>query len=190
MDLQKLPERTSDIFDELSKARFVCSDSTEEDIRNLYDIIKDNENILKEYFEGINFVLERGEEYFYFSRKEAKINIENKMATAEKYIDFIDFLKAFDDNFTSGFRFYESEIITKIRLDIGLKEKFESLKKHTNSEAKSYEDKVSDLVKLLQKDGFIELENQINNQYKVIAAFKYIEQLILNINISEEITKS
>ena len=184
-----LPEKTSEIFETLSRANFICSDSIDEHTRNLYDIINNNENTLKEYFEGINFVLERGNEYFYFSRKEAKINIENKMATAEKWIDFIDFLKAYDDNFTSGYRFYPREIVTKIHLDIGLKDKLDNLKKYTSTDTKSYEDKINELIKTLEKEGFVELENVINNQYKVVAAFKYIEQLVLSINIPDEMAK-
>ncbi len=184
-----LPEKTSEIFETLSRANFICSDSIDEHTRNLYDIINNNENTLKEYFEGINFVLERGNEYFYFSRKEAKINIENKMATAEKWIDFIDFLKAYDDNFTSGYRFYPREIVTKIHLDIGLKDKLDNLKKYNSTDTKSYEDKINELTKTLEKEGFVELENVINNQYKVVAAFKYIEQLVLSINIPDEMAK-
>ena len=56
-----LPEKTNDIFERLSKGQFVCSNSTDEHICRLYDIIKDNEDILYDYFLAINFVLEKGE---------------------------------------------------------------------------------------------------------------------------------
>ncbi|MGL5227495.1 MAG: condensin complex protein MksE, partial [Bacteroidales bacterium] len=37
------------------------------------------------------------------------------------------------------------------------------------------------------RDGFIELENEIEGTYKVLSAFSYIEKLVLSINIPEEI---
>ena len=39
----------------------------------------------------------------------------------------------------------------------------------------------------LKKDKFIELENEITHQFKVLASFKYLEQIVMTINISEEI---
>lgn len=180
-----LPDKTSDIFERLSKGNFICSNSTDEYICRLYDIINENEDTLYNYFIAINFILERGDEFFYFSRKEHKADIETKIARAERWIDLIDFLKAYDSSFTNGYRFYPNDIEVKIRVDINLRDKLDKLKKHIG-EAKSYSEKISALIKLLEKEGFVELENEINNQYKVVAAFKYVEHLILNINIPED----
>ena len=43
------------------------------------------------------------------------------------------------------------------------------------------------ILKKLIDDTFIELENEITHQYKVLTSFKYLEQLILTINIPEEV---
>ncbi|MEI2708444.1 MAG: hypothetical protein V9E96_05425 [Chitinophagaceae bacterium] len=43
------------------------------------------------------------------------------------------------------------------------------------------------LINELCNYGYVELENEILQQYKVVASFKYIEQLILSISISEEV---
>jgi hypothetical protein len=181
-----LPDKTNDIFERLSKGQFVCSNSTDEHICRLYDIIKENEDILYDYFLAINFVLEKGEDHFYFSKREGKIDIENKILRAEKWIDLIDFLKSYDNSFTNGYRFYPNDIEVKIRVDISLRDKLDNLKRHIG-DAKSYDEKINSLIKTLEKEGFVELENEIGNQYKVVAAFKYVEQLILSINIPEEI---
>lgn len=181
-----LPDKTNDIFERLSKGQFVCSNSTDEHICRLYDIIKENEDILYDYFLAINFVLEKGEDHFYFSKREGKIDIENKILRAEKWIDLIDFLKSYDNSFTNGYRFYPNDIEVKIRVDISLRDKLDNLKRHIG-EAKNYDEKINSLIKTLEKEGFVELENEIGNQYKVVAAFKYVEQLILSINIPEEI---
>ena len=44
-----------------------------------------------------------------------------------------------------------------------------------------------DEVKKFIDETFIELENDITHQYKVLASFKYLEQLILTINIPDEV---
>jgi hypothetical protein len=181
-----LPEKTNAIFERLSKGQFICSNSTDQTICRLYDIINENEDILYDYFTIIDFELERANEYFYFSRIEFKADIQNKIEKAEKWIDLIDFLKTYDHSFTSGYRFYPIDIQLKIRVDLNLRDKLDHLKRHFTGDNKSYEDKINSLLKILEKDGLIELENSISNQYKVVAAFEYIEQLIISINIPED----
>ena len=180
-----LPDKTSDIFERLSKGQFICSNSTDEFVARLYDVVHENENILYDYFLAINFILERGDEYFYFSKKEAKADLEAKILRAEKWIDLIDFLKAYDSSFTNGYRFYPSDMEVKIRVDVSLRDKLDNLKRHIG-DAKNYEEQINALIKALVKEGFVELENEVSAQYKVVAAFKYVEQLILSINIPED----
>lgn len=181
-----LPEKTSAVFERLSKGQFICSNSTDQIICRLYDIIDENEDILYDYFSIIDFELERGDEYFYFSRIEPKADIQNKIEKAEKWIDLIDFLKTYDHSFTSGYRFYPNDIELKTRVDLNLREKLDTLKRYFTGDPKSYNEKINLLLKILEKEGFIELENPISNQYKVVASFGYIEQFIISINIPED----
>jgi hypothetical protein len=48
-------------------------------------------------------------------------------------------------------------------------------------------EKVQALIERVKKYGVIELENEINEQYKVLSSFKYLEQLIISVHISEEV---
>jgi hypothetical protein len=98
----------------------------------------------------------------------------------------IDFLKTYDNSFTSGYRFYPNDIELKTRVDLNLREKLDTLKRYFTGDPKSYNEKINLLLKILEKEGFIELENPISNQYKVVAAFGYIEQFIISINIPED----
>jgi hypothetical protein len=43
------------------------------------------------------------------------------------------------------------------------------------------------VLDILEKDNFIELENIIVHEYKTLASFTYLEKLILNIDIPEDI---
>ena len=120
----QIPKQTSEIFEILSKGQFICSNSSSDSTRRLYDVIDEYYDDLHEYFQGINFVLERGDEYFYFSRAESKVDLERKIEAAFKWIDILDFLKTFDNSFGSGFRFTPSDILVKLNMDAELKTKF------------------------------------------------------------------
>jgi hypothetical protein len=129
-------------------------------------------------------VLERGDEYFMFTREENKTDLERKLEAAFRWIDILDFFKTVDQSFSAGYRFTPSDILVKLSVDVNLKNKLEGLKKYAAGKEKHAEilDKVLDL---LRKDNFIELENEIANSYKTLASFHYLERLILSINISE-----
>lgn len=67
-----LTKYTSDIFDVLRKGQFICSNSPNDHIQTLYKVLEDENTFedLYEYFYQINYILEHGNEYFYFSRSE------------------------------------------------------------------------------------------------------------------------
>lgn len=184
--MMEVPAQTADIFKILSKGQFISSNSSDKTSINLYNVIEDEENFenLYDYFIKINFVLEKEDEYFYFSRPETKTDLEKKIERAFEWIDIIDFFKTFDNSFGAGYRFTPSEILVRIKTDAELETKLESLKKHT--EKTKHQDILEKILKKLIDDTFIELENEITHQYKVLASFKYLEQLILTINISED----
>lgn len=183
----KVPVQTSEIFKILSKGQFISSNSSDKTISILYNVIEDEQNFenLYDYFLNIDFVLEKGDEYFYFSRPENKVDLENKITTAYRWIDMIDFFKTFDNSFGAGYRFSPADILVRIKTDAELETKLDGLKKHTDKE--KHQDILDKILKKLIDETFIELENDITQQYKVLASFKYLEQLILNINIPDEV---
>lgn len=183
----KVPVQTADIFKILSKGQFINSNSSNKTVSDLYKVIEDETNFenLYDYFRKINFTLEKGDEYYYFSRSENKVDLETKIEAAFRWIDIIDFLKTYDNSFSSGYRFTPSEILVRIKTDAELEAKLEGLKKHTDKE--KHQDILDKILRRLIDDSFIELENEITHQFKVLASFKYLEQLILTINISDEV---
>jgi hypothetical protein len=180
-----IPTQTAEIFKILSKGQFINSNSSNKTISRLFQVIEENFDQLYDYFCNINFQLQKGDEYFYFSRLETKADLENKIETAFKWIDVVDFLKTFDNTFSVGYRFSTSDILVKIKTDAELESKLERLKKYAGKE--NYHDIIDKILKDLINDTFIELENEISNSYKVLNSFKYLEQMILTINISEDI---
>ncbi|WP_221390308.1 condensin complex protein MksE [Dyadobacter sp. NIV53] len=181
-----LPKQTSDIFELMNKGQFICSNSTDDKLRKLYTVIDENFDDLYDYFIAINFILEKGDEYFMFTRKENKTDLERKLEAAFKWIDILDFFKTFDNSFGSGYRFSPSDILVKLSVDADLKIKLEGLKKYTPGKEK-HADIIDKILDILEKDNFIDLENEISTSYKALASFNYMEQLILSINIPETV---
>lgn len=183
----EVPIQTADIFKILSKGQFINSNSSTKAIGDLYRVIEEDQNFenLYDYFSNINFTLAKGDEYYYFSRPENKVDLDTKIEAAFRWIDIIDFLKTYDNSFSSGYRFSPSDILVRIKTDAELETKLEGLKKHTDKE--KHQDILDKILKKLADDTYIELENEITHQFKVLASFRYLELLILTINIPDEI---
>ena len=185
--MQEYPRNTAEIFEVLSKGKFICSNSSKDLYRKLYAVLEDEDHfeLLTSYFGNINFILEKGNGYFYFSRNESKVNLERKLEIAFKWIDILDFFKTFDHSFGSGFRFSIADITVRLNTDADLKSKLTALKKITKKT--NYTEAVSKLVDYLLKDNFVELQDEITNTYKVLSSFEYLEELIMTLHIPEDI---
>jgi hypothetical protein len=186
-----VPKQTGEIFELLSKGQFICSNSSDIRISELCDILDDSDNFdaLYDYFYSINFILEKGDEYYNFSRRnESKADLERKLETACKWIDIVDFFKTFDNAFASGYSFSPAKIAVEISVQAVLKNKADGLKGVLKMDEKTpYHEVANKITEMLCKEGFAEIENEILKSYKVLSSFKYLEELINNINIPEEV---
>jgi len=186
-----VPKQTGEIFEILSGGQFICSNSADIRVSKLFDIIDDSDKyeLLYDYFFAIGFILEKGDEFYYFSRKnESKADLERKLEVACKWIDILDFFKTFDNAFVSGYSFTTQEIIVRIKVDAVLKSKADGLRKIFKLEDKTpYDEVIAKVIDNICKDGFAEIENEILKSYKILSSFKYIEELVTNINIPEEV---
>lgn len=174
-----------EVFEQLIRGAFICSNSSQPNIQRLYAYISEEFDELESYFLEINYILTAGDEYYHFTRPEQKADIARKLEQAFRWIDLVDFFKSYDASFGSGYRFEPQEIAVHLKVNATLKSKLRALKKFTKTENEL--EGVQNLVSLLVKDGYLELENEISDSYKVLASFSYLEKLILSINLSDEI---
>ena len=152
---------TEEIFNILSKGGFISSNSVSTQVKRLYD----------------------ADGYYYFVRKETKVDLERKLEAAQKWIDYLSFLKTYHSAIGPGFLFRAADIEIQIGCDIELKEKAVKL----FADKKKFDEVVAKLLKELENMGLIEKENELDGTYKVLTAFHYIEDLIDCITISEEV---
>ena len=84
-----------------------------------------------------------------------------------------------------GFTFRKSNILEKFSSDIELKEKARRL----YTDLKTNDEKIDKLIGDLQRQGFVELQDELDGTFKVTAAFHYIEELIDCLTIIEPETE-
>ena len=118
---------TSEVFQRLSRGQFISSNSIDADTRAIYNDVEENQQEYEDYFNKIDFQLSSGDGFFYFSRKESKVIIENKLQTLFSWIDYLDFLKTYDTSFDAGTQFSLVQMEVKLSTIPGLKEKLSQM---------------------------------------------------------------
>ena len=181
----RIPDHTAAIFDYFQKGLFISSNSTNEDVRDLYDIIDDDFEALSIYFAQIGYTLERGNEYFYFSRTEPRVTLEQKILRAYYWIDVLDLFKTYDETFGPGYRFQPEQILVEANINVMLQNKLDGIRKHF-SDKDVRKEVLDNMIRQLTRDSFLELENEKNNTYKVMSSWNYLERLIESINIYDD----
>lgn len=178
--------RTPEIFEILSKGNFICSNAVDAQQRYLYTYLEEHFADLEPKFKEIGFQLEEANNYYYFSRiNESNQNIENKIEKALRWLDILAFFTTFRKDLCRGARFKPLDILNQIEINLSLKEQLQNLQKRTNK-GKNYIEMLDDLLKEMQKEGFIDLENEIEQTWKILDAWDYMEKMVLAVNIQEE----
>lgn len=176
---------TQRIYERLSRGEFLSVDSIDASTRHLYEDIEENLEDYTDYFREIGLQLEAGNGYFCFSRiGESKQSIEQKLDSFSKWLDYLDFLKCYNQSFTAGYQFRKSHMMEQISLDIEMKEKANHLFKKYGAE--SLVEIVNKLLQEMQNMGFAECVNELDETYKVTSAFRYVEELVDIIQIANE----
>ncbi len=189
------PIHTAEIFERLSKGQFISEDSHDDSIAMLYDVIDDEASYetLHEYFLHIGFTLERGRGYYYFSRKQQAQDIDRKIEQAYRWIDVLDFLKTYgksvDRPFTQGTIFSPNQIFEEYKVNNALSDKLDNLRRYHSFKTDKPFERIQKVVDSLVRETFIEKINEFTNEYKVLAAFHYLESLVMSININPDETE-
>ena len=87
---------TEEIFNILSRGGFISNNSVQAKIKRYYDAIEDHQAEYDEYYQGIGFHLEAGDGYFFFTRKETKVDLQRKLDAVSKWIDYEVKYKVYD----------------------------------------------------------------------------------------------
>ena len=197
MENSKVPPiETQEIFEFLTKGYFISIDSEKTEIQKLHRAISEDDNyeILYDYFNRLGFQLINGNDhsYYYFAKQDTNKKLEDKLKIAYKWIDIYDFLMSYGESineyFSAGKIFTPDQIFTICKVNTELMDKLNKLNKNISMPY----DKIAKIIEELIKASFVEEYNPYNIEYKVLAAFGYLEQLIktIDINTNDEDTTS
>lgn len=182
----KLPKQTHDIFAIMARGHFISSNGTKDGMNRLYDIINEPENFenLQNYFGVIKYRIERGNNFFYFSKVD-EINsiVEKKLETFEKYIDIIDLFASMDNKITIGTRFRTGALAEECNANVRLKQKLQKIPLYRSE---TLHNKVREICDLMSRDSFLEREDEASETYKVLDSYAYLLDVINAIAIYEE----
>ena len=182
----KLPRQTHDIFAIMARGHFISSNGSKDGMNRLYDIINDPENFehLQDYFSNIRYRIERGNNFFYFSKiDEANSIVEKKLETFEKYIDIIDLFASLDNKITIGTRFRTGSLAEECNANVRLKQKLQKIPLYRSE---TLHNKVREICDLMSRDSFLEREDEASETYKVLDSFTYLLDVINAIAIYED----
>ena len=184
--MSSVSSRTSEVFDVLSKGNFICSNAIDQQRRHLYRYIEENFQDLETKFREIGYQLEGGNNYYYFSRPdESNQNVENKIEKALRWLDILAFFTSYRKDLCRGARFQLYDILKQIDLNLSLKEQLTDLQKKS-VQGKNYQEMLVDLIKEMQREGFIDLENEMDQTWKILDSWDYMEQMVMAVNIQDE----
>jgi hypothetical protein len=162
-----------EIWEKLSKGKFICTDSVDLHQRELYKTIHDNEEELRAFFGEIGYNLIHGREYYIFSREVSSENLEASRSTVKKYIVICDMLKSFNSEFCQGLSFTKANLLEAAATYPDLKAKIQEFSRRDN-----YKDIVTNIIGILKTDGIIEKDNNSDiESYIVTSAYNYLEDL-------------
>ncbi|WP_339737624.1 hypothetical protein [uncultured Sunxiuqinia sp.] len=177
--------RTAEIFDILSKGQFICSNAIDSQRRHLYEYVEENFEDLESKFREIGYQLEDGNNYYYFSRpNESNQNVENKIEKALRWLDILAFFTTYRKDLCRGARFKLFDILKQIDINLSLKEQLADLQKRSTP-GKNYQEMLNDLIKEMQKEGFVDLENEMEQTWKILDSWDYMEKMVMAVNIQE-----
>lgn len=177
--------KSAEIFEWLSKGNFISANAVDSDIRNYYHILEENFDNLQALYQQVGFSLEAGNNFFYLSKiNESRQTVETKLEKARRWIDLMAFFTTFNQGFTRGFRFSPNDILQQVELNLDLKEQLEAFRQK-NKKTDNYRDALDEMLRQMNGEGFIELENSLSQTYKVLDAYHYLEQMVRGIFIAE-----
>jgi len=182
--LKEIEPYLAQIFEMLSRGNFVSENSSSKVQRKLYQVISENFEAIYEYFQPLKFVLEPGplSSFYFFSRKESRYNLEQKLMKFYDYIDILAFFADFNISTSEGFRFSINELEQKCKADTNLSDQLKLIIREENNIL----DRVLKLVKMMTDRGFFECENEDRKEYKVLSSYTYLQDLVQLIDIEVE----
>ena len=186
---KRLEKNVRPIFEKLSQGYFLSESSISVENKKLYRICNDNYDELYDYFKLVGFELNKGENYFYFSKdfsnNEHKIPekyFNKKMADIFELLELLAFMITFDNDFKIASRVSLNELVVAVEKNIALETNLKSLKSHHKETIK---ESCESILKAFVNAGMMEVVDSYTESYKVLESLDYIMVFSKELNIDK-----
>lgn len=177
--------RTAEVFEVLARGGFICSNAVSSTDRDLFRYVEEREESLCGTFAEVGYRLETGNNYYYFSREnEEPQSRERKIKRALRWLDVLAFFTTYRKDLCRGARITPHEIAAQLDINSALKDQLAALQRGTGK--KNYAEQVDALFAELKREGFIALENETTQSWKLLDAWDYLEQMVMAVNIFDD----
>ena len=137
---------------------------------------------MTEHFRQIGFLLTQGQGYYYLSRHLGKSALEEQLEKTEKLIRWVDLMTRWNPAFGVGFRFQLATLVQACEEQRNLRLQLHSL---ASRQSDPLSDQVKSLLRKLQRASLIEEMAPQTEEYVVLSAFHFVEELLYRLQISD-----
>ena len=106
-----------EIWEKLSKGKFISANSQEYQQRQLYKNLEENEDEYRSFFSEIGYTLDHGRDYYQFCREVTVENTDISLNGLKKYLVLCNILKAWREDFFVGLDFRKTAFLEAIAED-------------------------------------------------------------------------
>ncbi len=165
------------VYQILSKGKFISQASSDHQIRTYYENIQQNEGAYRSYFAEEGLILDHGRGYYQFCYDTETDNVVSAILVIKKYITIFSILIAWQDSIGPGDTFQKKDLLDAV--NIGDEDFLRELTSYAKRD--NYRDIINDLIVTLRNDGIIEkfIENDTEKFYGT-SAYNYLEDLYNN----------
>ncbi len=161
------------VYQLLSKGKFITEHSRDYQVKSLYENIKENEEEYRRYFAEEGLILDHGRGYYQFCFEEPSSNPSAALSLVKKYISIYNILIAFRDDIGVGTDFTRKDFYDAVPKDEDLQRELQGYTRREN-----YRDVINDIIAKLREDGIIErFQDDDGERFFVTSAYNYLEDL-------------
>ncbi|MCI4669343.1 MAG: hypothetical protein MRZ79_14505 [Bacteroidia bacterium] len=175
-----LPPQSAEIFDRLSRGLFISRNTPNLPVSDLYQIIFRHFDDYKAYFKIIGFELEKGKDYFYFSKSETRGQTEEKAERLFKYLDGLEILYSLEPDLRPGSILMLEQHEEQLEKNRNLKKK--SLKLPGKIGQEKAIDRLRSFCRSLEKESFMLDIDDRQTKYLVLDSFQYLVDFFTKID--------
>lgn len=175
-----LPSQSAEIFDRLSKGLFISKNAPSTPATDLYRIVESHFESYQAYFQVIGFQLERGDDYFYFSKNETRGQVEDKAEKLFRYLDGLEILFFIQPSLAPGQKFSLLPHADTLARNKSIRKKCLLLPGKVAQEEPI--DRVRNFCKSLEKESLLHALDEQQNQFLVLDAFQYLLDFFIKID--------